>query len=79
MVTLVDQFTFLTERQRQEIVRKWARLDLRCSDREASCSHFVGHAHGGPGNQVNICYYTLTSSRSLCDLDVASEKVVHPG
>ena len=68
MVTLVDQFTFLTERQRQEIVRKWARLDLRCSDSEAQCSRFLGHAHGGPGSQVNLCIYTLTSSQSLCDL-----------
>lgn len=68
MATLVDQFTFLTERQRQEIVRKWARLDLRCSDSEAQCSRFLGHAHGGPGSQVNLCIYTLTSSQSLCDL-----------
>jgi Cys-rich repeat protein len=68
MSSIVDRYTFLTERQRQEIVRKWARLDLRCSESRGQCDRFVGHAHGGPGNQVNLCYYSFVSSRSLCDL-----------
>jgi Cys-rich repeat protein len=68
MSTLVDQYTFLTERQRQEIVRKWVGLNIHCSDKEGMCDKFRGHAHGGPGNRVNICYYSYTSSDDLCDL-----------
>ncbi len=68
MSALVDQYTFLTEKQRQEIVRKWVRLDIRCSDNESQCDKFKGFAHGGPGNQVNICYYSYTTSNDLCDL-----------
>jgi hypothetical protein len=68
MSTLVDQYTFLTERQRQEIVRKWVRINLKCSDKEGMCDKFVGHAHGGPGNTINICYYSYSRFSSLCDL-----------
>lgn len=68
MSALVDQYTFLTERQRQEVVRKWVGLNIRCSDNESQCDKFRGFAHGGPGNAVNICYYSYTSSDDLCDL-----------
>lgn len=68
MSELVDSYTFLTERQRQEVVRKWVRIKLRCSGKELKCDKFVGHAHGGPGNRVNICYYSFVSSRDRCDL-----------
>lgn len=68
MSALVDQYTFLTERQRQEVVRKWVGLNIRCSDNESQCDKFKGFAHGGPGNAVNICYYSYTSANDLCDL-----------
>lgn len=68
MSAVVDQYTFLTERQRQEIVRKWVGLNIRCSDNESQCDKFKGFAHGGPGNAVNICYYSYTTSHDLCDL-----------
>jgi len=74
--TLVDRYTFLTEEQRQEIIRKWVRLNIRCADNESTCSSDVlGRAHGGPGDAVNICYYTqVRLNKSLCDL---AETVMH--
>ncbi len=68
MSDIVDPYTFLTEEQRQEIVRKWVGLNIRCSDREQACDKFDGYAHGGPGNRVNICYYSFGSGATLCDL-----------
>ena len=68
MSALVDQYTFLTEKQRQEIVRKWVGLNIRCSDHEKQCDRFDGYAHGGPGNTIHICYYSFSSSDDLCDL-----------
>jgi Cys-rich repeat protein len=68
MSTLVDQYTFLSEKQRQEIVRKWVGLNIRCSDKEGKCDTADGFAHGGPGNTVNICYYSFSSTADLCDL-----------
>ena len=68
MSDVVDQYTFLSEKQRQEIVRKWVGLAIRCSDREKQCDNFEGYAHGGPGNTIHICYYSFSSSDTLCDL-----------
>ena len=68
MSTLVDQYTFLSEKQRQEIVRKWVGLNIRCSDNRSECATADGYAHGGIGNQIRICYYTFSSSDTLCDL-----------
>jgi len=70
MSTLVDRYTFLTEEQRQEIIRKWARLKIRCADNDNTCSsNTLGRAHGGPGNTINVCYYNeVRIGSSLCDL-----------
>src|SRR5262245_1931163 len=69
MSTLVDRYTFLSEKQRQEIIRKWARLHIRCSDNVNECTSAFGYSHGGPGNGIRICYYTMVQSKvSLCDL-----------
>ena len=59
MSAIVDQYTFLTEKQRQEIVRKWPGLTLKCTDASQSCqtgSRRYGHAHGGIGNTINLCH-----------------------
>src|SRR3954465_835981 len=56
MSSIVDQFTFLTDQQRQEIVRKWPNMKIDCADNSSACRRhaWTGHAHGGPGDQVNI-------------------------
>ncbi len=68
MSAIVDQYTFLSEKQRQEIIRKWVNLNIRCSDNRGECQTFDGYAHGGPGNAIRICYYTFSSGSNLCDL-----------
>lgn len=60
MSTLVDQYTFLSEKQRQEIVRKWPKVKIRCNDDSHRCrgkngTGIKGHAHGGLGNTINVC------------------------
>lgn len=59
MNVLVDRYTFLSEQQRQEVVRKWVRLNIHCSDSQSECKLAAGYAHGGPGNRINLCYYGL--------------------
>lgn len=66
--TIVSRYYFLTSDSRQEILRKWPGLDIRCSDNVAQCSRFSGYAHGGLGNQVNLCYYRANPPPRLCDL-----------
>lgn len=70
MSQIVDQYTFLTEQQRQEVVRKWVGLNIHCSDSEAVCEgNTTGRAHGSIGNRINICYYTAVRlGHTLCDL-----------
>ncbi len=68
MSEIVDQYTFLSEKQRQEIIRKWVGLNLHCSDSRGECVTAGGYAHGGPGNRVNICYYSFGSGATLCEL-----------
>ncbi len=70
MSAIVDPYTFLSEEQRQEVVRKWVHLNIHCSDSEKECTGAGGYAHGGLGNRVNVCYYTLSSGGEgdLCDL-----------
>ena len=57
MAAMVDGFTFLTEKQRQEISRKWPKIKIDCTDTSSGCEKhsWAGHAHGGPGNQINMC------------------------
>jgi hypothetical protein len=60
MSAIVDQYTFLSEKQRQEIVRKWPKVKIRCNDDSRRCRGkngigIKGHAHGGPGNTINVC------------------------
>jgi hypothetical protein len=70
MSTVVDLYTFLTEKQRQEIVRKWVNLNIRCSDSEkVREANTTGQAHGGFGNTINTCYYThVRLGHSQCEL-----------
>ena len=68
MSDIVDQYTFLSEEQRQEIIRKWVGLNIHCSDNAGECATADGYAHGGPGNRVNVCYYSFSSGSNLCDL-----------
>jgi Cys-rich repeat protein len=70
MSQIVDQYTFLTEQQRQEVVRKWVGLNIHCSDSETVCEgNTTGRAHGSIGNRINICYYTAVRlGHTLCDL-----------
>ncbi len=68
MSEIVDQYTFLSEEQRQEIIRKWVGLNIHCSDNAGQCATFAGYAHGGLGNRVNICYYGFSSGSNLCDM-----------
>src|SRR5262245_14856349 len=57
MSDIVDQYTFLSEKQRQEIIRKWVRLNIHCSDNASQCVDAAGYAHGGAGDEIDLCYY----------------------
>jgi hypothetical protein len=67
-----DPMTFLSSKQRDEMKRKWPKLTADCIDDRSKCFNnpgLGGMAHGGPGNQVNVCYYNLVDlSKTLCDL-----------
>ena len=67
-----DPMTFLTSKQRDEMKTKWGRLTADCIDNRSKCvnaSGLLGRAHGGLGNQVNICYYNhVDAGASLCEL-----------
>lgn len=67
-----DPMTFLTSKQRSEMKDKWGKLTADCIDNKNKCvntSGLLGQAHGGLGNQVNLCYYNLVDSNaSLCEL-----------
>jgi hypothetical protein len=76
LAAIAARLTFLTERQRDEFVRKWPRIKLRCIER-VSCRHIkvVGFSHGGPGNTLNICYDNMVDlGQRQCDL---IETIVH--
>lgn len=69
---IFDAMTYLTTRQRDEMKTKWGRVTLECVDDSRKCTNrgkLNGHAHGGIGNRVNVCYYNHVARRdSLCDL-----------
>lgn len=67
-----NPMTFLTPDQRDEMKRKWPKLTADCIDNRNKCfkePRLGGLAHGGLGNQINICYYNLVDlNKTLCDL-----------
>ena len=68
MQAIVTQFTFLTEKQRQEIARKWPGLNIDCTDGASRCGKAAAaFAHGGAGNQINVCHAKLVDiGADLC-------------
>lgn len=74
----VARFTWLDQKQRDELKRKWPKLKIDCEDDRNKCSKdtvtgdgfiITGFAHGGLGNTVNVCYYNLVEANlRLCDL-----------
>lgn len=75
---IFDPMTFLTSAQRSEMKKKWGRITVDCVDNKKKCSSsstLLGLAHGGLGNQVNVCYYNHVDLRhTLCEL---SASLVH--
>ena len=69
---IFDPMTFLTSKQRNKMKNRWGKLTVDCIDDKNVCvnnSIVIGRAHGGPGNQVNICYYNqVDNGDSLCEL-----------
>lgn len=69
---IFDAMTYLTTKQRDEMKAKWGKLTIECVDDSRKCTDrgaLNGHAHGGIGNRVNICYYNHVSrGDSLCDV-----------
>jgi hypothetical protein len=69
---IFDAMTYLTTKQRDEMKEKWGRVTIECIDDKNTCvkkSGKGGHAHGGIGNRVNVCYYNHVSrGLSRCDL-----------
>lgn len=69
---IFDPMTFLTSRQRTKMKDKWGKLTADCIDIKNKCVNtggLLGRAHGGLGNQVNICYYNhVDNGASLCEL-----------
>jgi len=67
-----NPMTFLTSKQRTEMKDKWGKLTVDCIDNKNKCvntSGLLGLAHGGLGNQVNICYYNhVDVGNTLCEL-----------
>ncbi len=76
LTTMVGRMSFLEDRQRKEITRKWPRLTLRCRERGACrITGVQGFAHGGLGNAVNVCHATMVDiGATLCNL---IETIVH--
>lgn len=69
--TMVAGMTFLSLQQRGEVLRKWPRFTLQCQSRNRCRNSGVGgHAAGGPGNKVKICYNNLVDAggQTLCSL-----------
>ena len=57
MNDITKKYGYLSTQQKQEIVRKWTKLKIKCKDSASMCrKNFVGFAHGGPGNTINICH-----------------------
>ncbi len=69
---IINPMTYLTSKQRDEMKEKWGRLTVECIDDKRTCvnkSGKGGHAHGGVGNRVNVCYYNHVGlGLSQCDL-----------
>lgn len=69
---IFDTMAFLTSKQRTEMKDKWGKLTADCIDNSKKCvnkGRLLGRAHGGLGNQVNICYYNhVDLGDKLCDL-----------
>lgn len=74
---IADEFTLLSNDNRDEFVRKWPRINIVCQDegpkgKSRECLNeqgLGGQAHGGLGNRINICYYNkVDSGDKLCDL-----------
>jgi hypothetical protein len=76
LTTIAGGFTFLTQRQRDEFVRKWPRIKLRCAERlRCRDIRVIGRSHGGPGNTLNVCYDNMVDlGLSQCHL---VETIVH--
>lgn len=74
---IVDEFTNISKKDREEFVKKWPRVTIVCRDegqtgKSADCIRSqdkYGMAHGGAGTRINICYYNLVDrNESLCAL-----------
>jgi Cys-rich repeat protein len=74
---IADEFTHISQDNRDEFVRKWPRVDIVCQDegqrgKSRTCLALAdkgGFSHGGPGNRINVCYYNLVDSgATLCSL-----------
>jgi hypothetical protein len=67
---IADQLSFVSQRNRDELVRKWPKIVVRCRER-FSCRDdgHLGVAFPGPGNLINICHASeVESGHSRCDL-----------
>lgn len=73
----VARFTWLKQKQRDELKKKWPKLKIDCEDDKNKCAKddikdgfiITGYAHGSFGNTVNVCYYNaVESAAKLCDL-----------
>lgn len=74
---IADEFTHISKANRDELVRKWPRINIVCQDEgvhgnSREClndSGVKGLAHGGPGSKINVCYYNLFDENAqLCRL-----------
>jgi hypothetical protein len=74
---IADQFTHISQDDRDEFVKKWPRITIVCRDegqqgKSAKCLAKPGRggmAHGGAGSRINVCYYNLLDqSDTLCGL-----------
>ena len=62
-----DEFTHISKADRDELVRKWSRINITCQDegqtgKSRDClanQGLGGFSHGGLGNQINLCYYNI--------------------
>ena len=74
---IADEFTHISKDNRDEFVRKWPRVNINCQDegqhgKSRRCLIEVdtgGFSHGGPGNQINVCYYnSVDANLTLCGI-----------
>ena len=57
----------ISKADRDELVRKWSRINITCQDegqtgKSRDClanQGLGGFSHGGLGNQINLCYYNI--------------------